>query len=148
MLTLLVEKAGADLNIRNRLGASVMHIAAQKDQPLSLYYFWRRGVDINIRDAKQCTPLHWACYMRCEMALTYILTMKPDLEAKDLHGLTPLHVAVSQAERLGSTRNVRVLLLKGADRDAVDVEGKKPVEWVPDDMRPQMVQELRTFLGK
>ena len=28
MLTLLVEKAGADMNVRNRLGASVLHIAA------------------------------------------------------------------------------------------------------------------------
>lgn len=28
MLTLLVEKGGADLNIRNKFGASVMHLAA------------------------------------------------------------------------------------------------------------------------
>lgn len=148
MLTLLVEKAGADLNIRNKLGASVMHIAAQKDQPLSLYYFWKRGMDINIRDYKNCTPLHWACYMRCEMALTYLLTMKPNLEAKDSHGLTPLHIAVSQAERLGSTRNVRVLLLKGADRDATDLDGKKPVDWMQDETNDRMRQELTTFLGK
>jgi ankyrin repeat protein len=58
-----------------------MHIAAQQDQPLSLYFFYKRGMDINIRDSKSSTPLHWACFTRSEMALNYILSMKPDLEA-------------------------------------------------------------------
>lgn len=131
MMTLLVERAGADMNIRNKSGASVLHIAAQKDQPLSLYYFWRRGMDINVRDSKNCTPLHWACYTRSEMALNYILSMKPDLEAKDIRGLTPLHIAVICTEQLGSTRNVKALLLRGADRAAEDREGKTPLDWIP-----------------
>lgn len=38
MLDLLVEKAQADLLITNKFGATVMHIAAQQDQPLSLFY--------------------------------------------------------------------------------------------------------------
>jgi len=50
MLHLLVEKAGADINIRNKFGASVLHIAAQKDQALSIFYFAERGMDVNIRD--------------------------------------------------------------------------------------------------
>ena len=119
ILTLLVEEANADIYQKNRMGSTVLHISAQKDQPLSLYYFWQRGMDINILDDKGSTALHWACYMRSEMALTYILTMKPNLEAKDCSGFTPLHIAVSQTERLDSTRNVRVLLLRGADRDSL-----------------------------
>jgi hypothetical protein len=82
------------------------------------------------------------------MALTYILPMRPNLEARNKDGLTPLHVAISQAERLESTRNVRVLLLRGADRDAKDNEGRKPVDVIPDSMPPHMDRELRTFLGK
>jgi len=31
MLTLLVEKAGASILLRNKYGATVMHLAAQKD---------------------------------------------------------------------------------------------------------------------
>lgn len=38
ILQLLVERAGADLNTTNKFGSSAMHIAAQQDQPLSLYY--------------------------------------------------------------------------------------------------------------
>ena len=87
-------------------------------------------------------------WTRSEMALTYILPMRPNLEARNKDGLTPLHVAISQAERLESTRNVRVLLLRGADRDAKDNEGRKPVDVIPDSMPPHMDRELRTFLGK
>ena len=82
------------------------------------------------------------------MALTYILTMKPDLEARDVRGFTPLHISVNQAQRLESTRNVRVLLLKGADRDALDNEGKKPADWIPDSMPSFMQEELQQFLGR
>lgn len=133
MLTLLVEKGGADLNIRNKFGASVMHIAAQKDQALSIYYFAQRGVDINIKDQKNCTPLHWACYKGSDIALIYILSLKPDLEARDIRGLTPLHIAVNSVGRLGSTRCVKTLLISGSNRNAEDNEGKTPLDWVQED---------------
>ena len=93
-------------------------------------------MDINVRDSKNCTPLHWACYTRSEMALNYILSMKPDLEAKDIRGLTPLHIAVICTEQLGSTRNVKALLLRGADRSAVDKENKTPLDWIPKNLSP------------
>ena len=80
ILSLLVEKAGADLYITNKCGTA-MHIAAQQDKPLSLYYLHKRGMDINIKDLKSSTPLHWACFTRSEMALNYILSMNPDLES-------------------------------------------------------------------
>ena len=84
MLMFLVERANADLYIQNKYGATAMHIAAQQDQPLSLYYLHQHGMDINIRDIKKSTPLHWACYTRSELAIGYILSMKPDIEARDI----------------------------------------------------------------
>ena len=82
-----------------------------------------RGLDINIRDSKQSTPLHWACYTRSEIAIGYILSMKPELDAKDIQGFTPLHIAVTSVPKLGSTRSVKALLLKGADREVQDKKG-------------------------
>ena len=82
------------------------------------------------------------------MALSYILTMNPNLEAKDARGFTPLHIAVNQAPFLGSTRNVRVLLMKGADRNAVDNNDKRPIDWLPEDMPEPMKNELIMFLNK
>lgn len=84
MLKILVEKGGADPRIPNQFGANVMHIAAQHDQPLSLYYFYLKGIDINVKDQKHSTPLHWACYTRSDMALNYILSMNPNIEAQDI----------------------------------------------------------------
>jgi len=40
MLRLLVEEADADLFVQTKFGSTVMHIAAQQDQPLSLYFFY------------------------------------------------------------------------------------------------------------
>lgn len=52
MLSLLCEKANADMYIQNKYGSTAIHIAAQQDQPLSIYYLYKQGVDINIRDSK------------------------------------------------------------------------------------------------
>ena len=64
------------------------------------------------------------------MALIYILSLKPNLEAQDVRGLTPLHIAVNSAGKLGSTRCVKTLLISGSNREAKDLEGKTPREWV------------------
>ena len=146
ILTLLVERGGADIYQRNKFGSTVMHIAAQQDQPLSLYYFFKRGMDINIRDSKSSTPLHWACFTRSEMALNYILSMKPDLEAQDSFGFTPLHIAVTCAEKLGSTRTVKALLLRGASRETKDTAGKTPLDHIPITMPEDMQGELKMQL--
>ena len=124
----------------------MLHIAAQGDQALPIYYFKQKGMDINIRDNRQSTPLHWACYSKSEVALNYLLSMEPDLNAKDQKGFTPLHLAVKSVEALKSTRPVRALLLKGADRGAVDIDGKTAADvigtTVPESMRQDLLQML------
>lgn len=79
--------------------------------------------------------------------------MKPDLEAQDVFGFTPLHIAVTTVEKLESTRNVKALLLKGANRKTQDLKGKTPLDHVrqkPDNEdEPEMHRdELLTYLGK
>jgi palmitoyltransferase len=66
-------KYGADMQLKNNYGINVMHVAAQGDQPISLYYFKQRGVDIRSRDNRGSTPMHWACYSKSEVALLYLL---------------------------------------------------------------------------
>lgn len=44
--------------------------------------------------------------------------MGADFEAKESRGLTPLHLALKGFEPGNSTRNIKALLLKGADRNS------------------------------
>jgi palmitoyltransferase ZDHHC13/17 len=59
---------GADMYLKNNFGITVMHVAAQGDQPISLYFFKERGMDLRGRDNRGSTPLHWACYSKSEIA--------------------------------------------------------------------------------
>lgn len=82
------------------------------------------------------------------MALIYILSLRPNLEAKDIRGLTPLHIAVNSVGKLGSTRCVKTLLISGSDREAQDLDGKTPRDWIQEDISEHMQVELNRHLGK
>lgn len=60
-------------------------------------------------------------YFRAESSVSYLLAWKADVNAIDSSGLSPLHLAVKAADELKSTRSVRHLLIKGADRGCVDL---------------------------
>ena len=53
---------GADIHAKNAYGLNVLHIAAQGDQPISLYYFKHLGMNLTETDSRGSTPLHWACF--------------------------------------------------------------------------------------
>mmetsp|Transcript_6756 Transcript_6756/g.4875 ORF Transcript_6756/g.4875 Transcript_6756/m.4875 type:complete len:178 (+) Transcript_6756:655-1188(+) len=137
LIKMLVEELNADFTTQNVFGSSVIHIAAQGDQPLPLFYFIViKNMDVNLTDNRGSTPLHWACYSRAEFALNYLLSMKPDLEVKDLQGYTPLHLAIKSVAELKSTRPVRALLLKGANRDAEDKKGTNCLDMLDTGAKP------------
>ena len=119
---------GADIYARNNFGINMVHVAAQGDQPISLYFFKLRGLDLRSKDDRGSTPLHWACYSKAEIALVYLLSWVKVLEDQDCDGFTPLHLAVKSVEGLRSTRPVRSLLIRGASREATDNQGRKPID--------------------
>jgi ankyrin repeat protein len=43
-------------------------------------------------------------------------------------GYTPLHLAVKSADYLRSNRMVRILLIKGANRNLRDHRGRRPID--------------------
>lgn len=146
IVKLLVEY-GADIYIKNNHGINMMHVAAQGDQPVTLYYFREKGIDLHSRDYRQSTPMHWACYSKCEIALSYLLAWVEDIDVKDGEGLTPLHLAVKKSEELRSTRPVRALLIRGADRDQRDKHNRRPIDLVEDISDEQLAAELRHILA-
>jgi ankyrin repeat protein len=58
----LLYKYGAELNVKNKMGLTPVHVAAQADKAYSLIFLYTRGMDMESLDNELQTPLHWACY--------------------------------------------------------------------------------------
>jgi len=56
----LLEENGADIYARDNEGLTLMHAAAQGNQPLSLIHFRSKGLSFQETDYKARTPLHIA----------------------------------------------------------------------------------------
>ena len=55
---------GANVNLRDKNGLTMIHVAAQGDQVGMIYYFQKyQRLDINEPDFKGSTALHWAAYL-------------------------------------------------------------------------------------
>lgn len=109
----------------------MLHVSAQGDQPVSLAYFLEKGLNINSTDLRLSTPLHWAAFSGAELTLSYIVAWGGDLNSQDTKGLTPLHLAVKSYKENRSTKAIKQLLIKGADRNALDYMTQKPIDYVP-----------------
>lgn len=68
--------------------------------------------------------------------------MNPDLNAQDQKGFTPLHLAVKSVQELKSTRPVRALLLKGANRSSTDLEGRTAIDMIGPNVPEAMREDL------
>jgi hypothetical protein len=86
---------GSDINVTNKNGLNIMHIAAQGNQATSIGFLREiLHLDVSSHDAVNSTPLHWASYMNAEYAFNYLIYFGADINAKDIDGSTPLHLAV------------------------------------------------------
>ena len=73
-------KNGAKVEMRNFMGLSVMHMAAEGDKPNMLIYFKEKyGFSVNDRDYPGNTPLHWACHMSAENSINFLLSWINDI---------------------------------------------------------------------
>jgi palmitoyltransferase len=126
----ILTENGADRYSKNAYGLNCLHIAAQSDQAISLYYFKQLGMNIYSRSNDGLTPLHWACHANSEIAMIYLLAWYDTscLNMKDKEGSTPLLLTIKSADELGSGRPMRAMLMAGADKNAVDKK-KKDARW-------------------
>lgn len=69
-----------------------------------------------------------------------------DVNAQDLSGLTPLHLAVKSSEENKSSRSVKILLIKGADRNLKDNFNRKPIDIAKFVKNETIRKELLSYL--
>ena len=106
-------------------------------------------MSITSRDKERSTPLHWACCAGSDTASYYLQSWGVDVNAKDFLGYTPLHLAVRYSGRFPNTRAIKELLIKGADRDAIEnTNGLKPIDLVDTLEDSDTKKELSTLLVK
>jgi len=91
----------------------------------------RKGLDINSTDKRLSTPLHWAAFSGAELTLSYIIAWGGELNTVDTKGLTPLHLACKSHKEIRSTKGIKQLLIKGADRNSMDYQAMRPLDYVP-----------------
>ena len=85
----------------------MLHVAAQGDNPNSIYYFLREGLDISEGDSRKSSPLHWASFQGAELSMSYIVSWGGNIESKDTKGLTPLHLAVKMFKDNNSIKGIK-----------------------------------------
>ena len=127
-VNLLIEN-GAKVEMRNFMGLSVMHMAAQGDKPNMLIYFKDKfGFSIIDRDFPGNTPLHWACHMAAENSINFLLSWMSDINILDRKGQTPLHLGIYRLR----AKIIKKLIRKGADINLKDFSGRSVLEILND----------------
>ena len=122
-------KNGAKVEMRNFMGLSVMHMAAEGDKPNMLIYFKEKyGFSVNDRDFPGNTPLHWACHMAAENSINFLLSWIDDINILDRKGQTPLHLGIYFLR----PKLIKKLLRKGADVNLKDFSGRSVMDILND----------------
>jgi ankyrin repeat protein len=116
-LTYLLTQEGIDVTIKGRTGYSLLHVACQSINHLSLdvfkYLIETKGCDINVQDNHTCTPFFYAIFHfnqhgndndddddRVATILTYLFDQKNlNTHSHDFNGRTLLHFACFSGDR-------------------------------------------------
>ena len=109
--------------LKNKQGNTVMHKAAQGNQPLP-FIFYNQKYNVSAIEGNKdgSTPLHWACFIGSEVSFNFIINYYDDINIQDNDGFTPLHLAVVSEK----TEIVKKLLQKGANKEIRDLKGRTP----------------------
>ncbi|NIA15494.1 MAG: hypothetical protein GWP08_15630 [Nitrospiraceae bacterium] len=109
-------KKGADIELRDRYGATPLHICAKQGQAYIARALLDAGAKIEARDNSKRTPLFSAFEGGHPDTVRLLIERGADINARDAVGKIPLHVAV------GANRSalVELLFAKGTDVNAKD----------------------------
>jgi len=113
----LLAERGADVDARDEQGWTLLHEAAEADNPKSAAILLSLGADVNARlrdesaQIADATPLHMAAQNNYKEVAEILLRYGADISARCQTGESPLHIAAMH----GSKEVAEVLLAHGAN---------------------------------
>lgn len=113
---LLIEK-GANTDVRNDHGTSILHLAAlHGNLDIMEYLVNEKGISIEVKNSKNATPLHYCDYSECA---SFLISKGANINAQDKDGSTPLYYAAKY-----SIDVFKALLDAGADVNIMSDDGE------------------------
>ena len=164
-------KYGADVNSCDSYKRTPLHRAAENGQIAVIELLLRSGAKVCVTDIVGNTPLHLACYFNQTLAAKALLDFHSDVNCHDKNGNTPLHVICNPDLQLDvflvnstfrncafqrrifyqpdqvhvyqvETKLVDILILYGADLEAVNNTGMTPIEYAKNSWNPESYLSL------
>jgi ankyrin repeat protein len=93
ILSYLVKTAKLNVEAKNNIGESAMHLAAKKDNIEAMMELHALGSALHLRDNHNRTPLHVACKAGAEKCVQWLLPRISSIEIVDGFNKTPLKYA-------------------------------------------------------
>jgi ankyrin repeat protein len=114
--------------IRDHLGRSILHFAAQRGNLALLQYVLSLPfrLDVNCKDVFGQTSLHYATESRRVQAIDLLLTSGAKIDAVDLRGRSPMHRAASKNNTSAIDCIIRYTGIEEVAR--LDFEGNSPAQ--------------------
>ncbi len=110
----LLADAGADLNMRNDNGGSLLHSASLGGSSMIVARLLNLGFDVDERDRYGNAPLHYAAEMGREDVARTLLEQGADIDARSLAGASPYNTATE----VGREAMASFLAAAGASTEA------------------------------
>lgn len=136
--------AGADVNGKDNLGRTPLHMAAFHGHLKLSGLLLDHGAEIDAKDHVGMTPLHAAVLSGGRQEVQLLLDRKADIKAKSAAGQTPLHLAAAT----GQPKLSKYLVERGADPESRDTNGKTPLSYAVQNKHPQTTATLEAYSAR
>lgn len=126
-----------------------MHKAAMDDNSYLITYLRDKAkFKIDDEDSNGNTPLHYACYHSSEYASFWLMGFGHNVNCQNKNGDTPMHMLIKSKKDMYSTKTVRELIFKGANRSIKNMQGKCPIDFLDQVADEGIRKELEKILGE